>query len=156
VERGHLYDRISGEGYYRNANDGDATRRLLLDPAAPDGAGRVALCSIDPITQVDHSAIVVDMPLDGILVVDGVFAFRPQLDPSWDLRIWMEIDPELSVRRGTTRDAALHRNVDEAKALYRDRYSVGEQIYVAEVNPMARADIVIDNTDFAVPVLRRG
>ena len=50
----HLYDRESGEGYYRNAFDYDAAARLLLEPAGPAGDGVVALCSIDPITQVDH------------------------------------------------------------------------------------------------------
>src|SRR5262245_15125739 len=43
----HQYDRTSGEGYYRNAYDTDAARRLLLAPAASAGTGRVALCSID-------------------------------------------------------------------------------------------------------------
>lgn len=47
----HLYDRLSGEGYYRNAFDSETTRRLLLDPAAPDGTGCMALCSIDPLTR---------------------------------------------------------------------------------------------------------
>jgi uridine kinase len=51
----HRYDRVSGQGYYRNAFDLDAIRELLLEPADPTGTGRVALCSIDPITQVDYS-----------------------------------------------------------------------------------------------------
>ncbi|MBB2747963.1 UNVERIFIED_ORG: hypothetical protein FHR35_007844 [Microbispora rosea subsp. rosea] len=53
----HLYDRESGEGYYRNAYDYDAAIALLLEPAGPDGSGKVALCSIDPLTQVDHSSV---------------------------------------------------------------------------------------------------
>lgn len=52
----HLYDRITREGYYRNAFDTKAARRLLLDPTAPDGSGRVVLCCIDPVTQEDHSS----------------------------------------------------------------------------------------------------
>lgn len=149
----HLYDRTSGEGYYRNAYDLDAARRLLLDPAAPDGAGPVSLCSIDPITQVDHSSEVVDMPADGILIVDGVFAFRPELDECWDLRIWVDIDAELSVRRGTARDAG-REGAEAAEALHRDRYLAAETLYVAEVDPAARADVVIDNTDLQRPFLR--
>ena len=58
----HLYDRISGEGYCRNAFDRDAAYRLLLEPSAPTADGVVSLCSIDPITQVDHSAIETVMP----------------------------------------------------------------------------------------------
>lgn len=152
----HLYDRLSGEGYYRNAFDSEATRRLLLDPAAPNGSGCVALCSIDPITQVDHSATLVDLPTDGVLIVDGVFAFRPQLNPCWDLRIWVHVDPELSVRRGTARDADMEGGTEQAEALHRDRYLAAEIAYIDECNPMTVAAVVVDNTHFEGPVLLRG
>jgi uridine kinase len=147
----HLYDRTSGEGYYRNAYDYDAVHRLLLDPAGPRGSGLVALCSIDPITQVDHSAAVVPMASDGVLIVDGVFAFRPELDDVWDLKIWLDVDPELSVRRGTRRDADLEGDADAAEALHRNRYLPSEILYLAEVDPIRAADIVIDNRDFDLP-----
>jgi uridine kinase len=68
----HLYDRTTGEGYYRNAYDLTAARVLLLEPATPAGSGSMALCSIDPITQVDHSSARVSMPEDGVLIVDGI------------------------------------------------------------------------------------
>ncbi len=152
----HRYDRTSGQGYYRNAFDTDAVRRLLLDPAAPDGDGRVALCSIDPLTQLDHSSEVVELPGDGILVVDGVFAFRPELDDHWDLRIWVDIDAGLSVRRGIARDTDMEGGAAQAEALHRDRYLAAEDIYLAEVDPVARAQVVLDNTDFARPRPLRG
>jgi uridine kinase len=47
----HLYDRESGEGYYRNAFDYAGDRRLLLEPAGPAGSGNCVLCSIDPLTR---------------------------------------------------------------------------------------------------------
>ncbi|MGI5154319.1 uridine kinase [Microbispora sp. CA-102843] len=96
----HLYDRESGEGYYRNAYDYDAAIALLLDPAGPDGSGSVALCSIDPLTQVDHSSVLTTAAPGAVTIVDGVFAFRPEIDAYWDLRVWMEVPPETSVRRG--------------------------------------------------------
>jgi uridine kinase len=146
----HRYDRVSGEGYYRNAFDLDAIRDLLLAPARPSGIGLVALCSIDPLTQVDHSATRVTMPADGILVVDGVFALRPELDPYWDLRIWVDVPPELSLRRGTGRDAP-REGASQAEALHQARYGPAEAIYIAEVDPAARAEIVLDNTRFDDP-----
>lgn len=150
----HLYDRTSGEGYYRNAYDFEAMRALLLEPAAPSGTGQVTLCSIDPITQVDHSDKRVPMPEDGVLIVDSVFAFRPELNDHWDLRIWVEIDAELSVRRGTQRDAPRD-GADTAKALHRERYGTAEAIYIAEVDPLALADVIVDNSDFDQPRLVR-
>lgn len=152
----HLYDRVSGEGYYRNAFDLEAARRLLLDPAGPDGDGTVALCSIDPLTQVDHSAETVQLPPDAVLLVDGVFACRPELNDSWDLRVWVDIDAELSVRRGTARDADMEGGIEAAEALHRDRYLAAEVIYVEEVDPRAIVELVLDNTDFERPGLAEG
>lgn len=151
----HLYDRLSGDGYYRNAFDCDAASRLLLDPSSPGGSGRVALCGIDPLTQVDHSGTVVAMPTDGVLIVDGMFAFRPELDWRWDMRIWLHIAPELSVRRGVARDCEREGGAEHAEALHRNRYLAAETIYIGEVDPMSRADIVVDNTDFERPLLLR-
>jgi uridine kinase len=136
----HDYDRESGEGYYRNAFDYDAVRRLLLEPADV-----VSLCSIDPLTQIDHSDSKAAFPSNGVLIVDGVFAFRPEINSFWDLRVWIEIDPEMSVRRGTERDGDA--------TIHRDRYLAAEMIYLREVDPQARADVVIDNTDFDRPRL---
>ena len=150
----HLYDRTSGDGYYRNAFDLQAIHRLLLEPAGPDYPGLVALCSIDPITQVDHAHVRVAMPDDGILIVDGVFAFRPELKDYWDLRIWVDIDPELSIRRGIDRDSA-REGTDTAEMLHRERYGVAEAIYITEADPVSAADIVIDNTDLDGPRIMR-
>ena len=43
--REHGYDRLSGEGYYRNAPDFSSARELLLRPAGPGGSGNVVLCA---------------------------------------------------------------------------------------------------------------
>jgi uridine kinase len=143
----HRYDRESGKGYYRNAFDYPTARRLLLEPAGATGSGRCVLCAIDPLTQVDHSTVVTVAASDAVLIVDGVFAFRPELDDLWDYRIWLEIDPELSVRRGGERDGAT------AGSIHRDRYLVAERLYLAEVDPVSRVDVVVDNTDFAAPMI---
>jgi uridine kinase len=151
----HLYDRLSGEGYYRNAFDREAACRLLLDPSDPTADGRVALCSIDPITQIDHSAVKSAMPANGVLIVDGVFAYRPEINAYWDLRVWIEIDSELSVRRGIERDVEMEGGADEAEALHRDRYLVGELLYIEEVDPRSFVEVILDNTDFDNPRLVR-
>lgn len=151
----HLYDRLSGEGYYRNAFDREAACRLLLDPSDPAADGLVALCSIDPLTQIDQSAVTSVMPTNGVLIVDGVFAYRPEINSYWDLRVWLEIDPELSVRRGIARDAETLGDPAEAEALHRDRYLVGEQLYIKEVDPRSFVEVIVDNTDFEKPRLVR-
>ncbi len=148
------YDRVTGEGYYRNAPDFDSARDLLLEPAGPEGSGVVVLCGHDPLTGVDHRSNTVDAPADAVLIVDSVFAFRPEYNEFWDFRIWLDIDPTLALRRGIERDAEME-GEEEAERLHRDRYHAAEMIYLAEVNPELLADIAIDNTDFAAPKIVR-
>jgi uridine kinase len=86
------------------------------------------------------------------LIVDSVFAFRPQYNDCWEYRIWLEADPDVALRRGITRDIAAE-GIEEATRLHRGRYRVAERMYLAEVEPRALADIIIDNTDFEYPRL---
>lgn len=150
--REHGYDRVSGEGYYRNAYDFSAARDLLLRPAGPSGTGLVALCAFDPLTGKDHRDITVSAPPGAVLIVDSVFAFRPEYDDCWEYRIWLDVDPETALRRGIARDRDVEGEAEAAR-VHRDRYHVAEAIYLAEVRPQARADIIIDNRDFARPAV---
>ncbi|MFC7479390.1 uridine kinase [Luedemannella flava] len=150
----HLYDRMSGEGYYRNAFDYDAVVRLLLEPAGPSGSGACVLCAIDPLTQRGHRDVISVAAPDAVLIVDGVFAFRPQLNNHWEVRIWVDVDEATSIRRGTSRDSA--REGAAAEALHRDRYLPAERIYLAEVDPLSLVDVIVDNTTFDEPRLLRG
>jgi len=148
--REHGYDRLTAEGYYRNPWDFSSIRRLLLEPAGAFGSGVVTLCGHDPLTGEDWRDATIEAPADAVLVADGVFAFRPELNDQWDFRIWLDIDPEESLRRGVARDSASE-GPTQALRVHRDRYHGAEQIYLAEVAPRAHADIVIDNSDLARP-----
>jgi uridine kinase len=150
----HLYDRTSAQGFYRNAHDFDAVRRLLLEPAAPTGSGLVSLCNIDPLTQINHADERVVIPEGGVMIVDTVFAFRRELVDYWELGIRVEVDAELSVQRGVEGDAP-RKGVAATEAVHRERYGAAEEIYVREVDPVAKADVVVDNTDFDNPRLTK-
>ena len=93
-------------------------------------------------------------PEDAVLLVDSVFGMRPEYDEFWEHRIWVEVDRKVALTRGIERDVALEGRA-EAEALHRDRFQVGEDLYVAEVDPLALADTIIDNTTFSRPVLMR-
>lgn len=83
--------------------------------------------------------------------MDGVFAFRPEIDAYWDFRIWLDVHAELSVRRGAERDQNWAGS--DAESIHRDRYLVAERLYLKEVDPLPRMDAVVDNRDFARPKL---
>ena len=148
--REHGYDRVSGEGYYRNAYDFGSARDLLLSPAGPSGSGEVVLCAHDPLTGADHRDKKISAPAGAILIVDSVFAFRPEYNDCWEYRIWLDVDPETALRRGIARDCAAE-GAEEAARVHRDRYHAAVTIYLAEVAPQSLADVIINNRDFKRP-----
>lgn len=149
----HLYDRETGEGYYRNAYDYGLIRSALLEPLGPDGSRHFRSAHIDPLTQtiIAHATgVAAD---DAIMLVDGVFLFRPELNAFWDFRIFIDINAAHVLERGARRDVAWTGSPTTAEALYRDRYIPSEEIYVAAVAPHALADVIVDNRDLAAPRL---
>ncbi len=78
----------------------------------------------------------------GPVVADGVFLQRPELDDLWDLRIWVDVSFEESLRRAEARDAHLMENV---RVRYERRYHPGQRLYIDRVDPRSRADIVIES-----------
>lgn len=152
--REHGYDRVTGEGYYRNPHDFRSARDLLLLPAGPSGSGVVVLCRYDPLTGEDHRDKQISTPAGAILIVDSVFAFRAEYNDCWEYRIWLEVDPQIALSRAISRDCVAE-GFQEAARLHRDRYRVSEMIYLAEVRPQTLADVIIDNSNFACPRILR-
>lgn len=146
------YDRITGIGYYKNAPDFESTINLLLRPAGAEGSGIVVLCAFDPLTGADCRDDYVQAPEDSILLVDSMFAFRPEYNDFWDFRIWLDIPPALSLIRGIERDKESE-GIVEAEHLHRDRYHEAEKVYLREVDPLSIADLVIDNADYENPTI---
>lgn len=144
--REHGYDRLSGQGYYRNAYSLTDAQELLLGPAGHDGSGCVALCAHDPLTGIDHRHDRVQLLDDTVLIVDSAFAARPELAGFWDAHIWLAVPPELALDRGVQRDTP-REGQDQALRLHRDRYGAATAQYLSEVDARSTADLVVDNSD---------
>jgi uridine kinase len=152
----HLYDRTSGEGYFRNAYDYDLIRADLLEPLLPGGSRRVRTKHIDPLTGQRWEAPPARVDDESLLIVDGVFLLRPELSSHWDMVVFLIMDFDLVQKRGADRDQAWEPSWEAAAELYRTRYIPSEQLYIHEVDPVSRADIVLDMTDPLFPVWLRG
>lgn len=147
--------RSSADGYYEDAYDVDAIRRVLLDPLGPDGDLRYRTAVIDlaadvPVDEAPRTA----GPAD-VLVVDGSFLQKPVLRPAWDVVVFLRASFAAAEERGSRRDAELLGGVDAARNAFRTRYHAAQRRYLAECDPEAQADIVIDVEDSAVPILLR-
>lgn len=144
----------SPEGYYRDSFNYDAFRRELLESLGPGGDRRFRarvfdLHADEPVDEPRQEA-----PEGAVLLVDGVFLLRPELAGLWDFRILVEVEPAEALRRAVLRDEDLFGSPDEALRRYRSRYVPGQQLYRAEVDPGALADVVFENSDVAAPALR--
>jgi uridine kinase len=145
----------SPESYYFEMFDIDAIRDELLAPLGPRGNRRYRTQIMDfsgrtPIDSDVHAA-----PDDMILLADGGFLQKPALSRHWDLRVYLHIGVADVLHRGTIRDQAWMDSAEAAAERYRTYYIPGEELYLAEIHPAERADILIDNRDFEAPRIMR-
>jgi uridine kinase len=144
------------DGFYRGAYDLDAIRTLLLSPLGPDGDRQVRLRFFDQRNQTPFPVEVQPVPTDAVLIADGAYLLRPELRDLWDFRIFVEIDFDLVLARGTARDSAWMDSAQAAAESYRRCYIPAEQMYDAQIDPRSHADVIVDNRNVSDPVCRRG
>lgn len=146
--------RESPEGYYRDSFDLAALRRVLLDPLGPGGDRRYRVAVFDessdlPVEAPEHHA-----DPDAVLLFDGVFLLRPELEDCWDLVVFVECAPETALARAVERDLPRTGGSPEAViGRYRSRYLPGQDLYLAECRPRERADFLVINDDPDHPVV---
>jgi uridine kinase len=90
-----------------------------------------------------------------VLLFDGVFLLRRELEGCWDLSVFVQVDPAVSLHRALGRDVALFGTRDETERRYRERYLPGQELYMSLVHPDRTADVIIDNNDLISPELLR-
>jgi uridine kinase len=147
----YVRGRLSAEGFYLDTFDVDAARSVLLEPLGPTGNLRYQIAVFDAFQDVPLLEPEREAPPNAVLLLDGCFLFRPELNDVWDFRIFLYIDAEEVMRRGPLRDAAWMDSLEVAQTRYRERYLPGEQLYLDAVQPETLADVVIDNNDVFNP-----
>jgi uridine kinase len=136
----------SPEGYFLDSFDYAAVRRELLDALGPRGSGRFRSAVFD--YRIDRA---LDSPpqaarRDAVLLFDGVFLARPELDGCWDLTIWLDVRFDVTVERAVARDSRNGGDAAVTRDKYDRRYVPGQRLYLTQCRPRERADIVVDNT----------
>jgi uridine kinase len=147
------YPRDSPESYYLDSWDNAAIRDHLLIPLGPGGDRRFQAGIMDPRARAALNRPVQVAPDDAVLLADGVFLQRPELDPYWDLRVYVDVSFEEVLRRGVARDQQWIGSVADAERRYHTKYIPGERRYINEVGPRERAEVVVVNEEPAKPEL---
>jgi uridine kinase len=138
----------SAAGRYRHSFDDARFRSVLVDPFRAGTVG-FRLGVVDPDADVPLVIDARSASVDAVLVVHGPFLHRPELHGVWDATVWVDADAELRAahiakRLGPQPPEDVARAVD------------AERLYVRELDPAGRCDVVIDNTDPATPLRRDG
>lgn len=149
----------SADGYYLDSHQLEVIVDELLVPFAR-GAAQVRAAAFDEPSDTAVDTVAAVGP-DAVLVFDGLFLQRAELGDHWDVTIFLDADvrrerewldfllaglPDDDVDRAAILDARL------ARARW-PRYRDGWRTYVEAVHPAATATTVIDNNDFAAPVV---
>ena len=145
----------SPEGYFLDSFDYATLKRELLDPLGPEGDARFRPAAFD--YRVDRA---VESPRrvaarNAVLLFDGVFLLRPELQASWDLTVWLDVPFEITVGRAVARDSRGGGDAAITRGKYEQRYVPGQRLYLTQCRPQERADIVVDNSVFEHPRIVR-
>ncbi len=90
-----------------------------------------------------------------LIIVEGVFVLRSRVAASAPL-VLLEVDRGVALARIRARDAAAGRGNDEIDRRIQRRYLPAQDRYRAAFDPVRRAALVVDNSDWAAPrVVRR-
>lgn len=143
----------SPEGFYFDSFDNDAVRRLLLAPLGPTGNRRYRAAAFDWRTDTVVEEAEREAPADAILLFDGIFCQRPELNANWDLCIFLDVEFEETLRRTLQAEWASTSSSDEKRRRFWARYAAGQKIYLESVHPKERAHIVVDNNNPNEPEL---
>ena len=145
--------RLSAEAYYHDSFDYATLRTVLLDPLGPAGARRYRRRVFDHRRDRPAEAPLETAARDSVLLFDGIFLQRPELDGCWELVIFLDVPFDVTVKRAMRRDEAEPDGEPGVAELHRRRYVPGQQLYLRSCAPRERAAVVVDNTDPACPAI---
>lgn len=145
----HARGRQSPQGFWLDSFDYDRLLAEALLPLGPGGSRRYRAAGHDVRTDEVLRPAPIEAPVGAVVVVDGLFLHRAELEGAFDFTIFVEVPFEVSAARMAVRDGS---PADPTHPELR-RYVEGQRTYFAQRSPWERADLVIDNTDLERPFL---
>lgn len=103
--------------------------------------------SLGPIELYDkendsYKTVLSDIPAGSIVIVEGVFLLRSELEGAFDVTVYIDVSKEERLERVLKRDGY----IGDSEAIlkkYNERYFPAEDHYLEECSPKEKADIII-------------
>ncbi|MFE6736711.1 uridine kinase [Microbacterium sp. NPDC057650] len=143
----HARGRHSKVGFWEDTYDYGALRRDVLEPLGRGGDGRYRPVAYDPRRDESVLGDVLHADPDALVLVEGMFLLRDELVSRWDASIHLDVPFAVTAARMAVRDGS---HPDPEHPSMR-RYVGGQRLYFAAARPWARADFVVDNSDYERP-----
>ncbi len=140
-------------GYYLDSFDYRSLFAELVVPLGPGGSRLYRPGVFDRLRDTPINIPPHQSPETAILVLDGVFLFRPELNRYWDFRIFINVKFEEAMKRVCERDLELLDSAEAIRERYQKRYFAGERMYLDEVRPHELANVVVENSSPLTPCI---
>lgn len=143
----------SARGYYEDAHDYTAFKERLLKPLGPSGNLQYETISHNLITDVSvHNEPLVALP-NMVLIVDGTFLLKKDIEHLFDYKIFVDTDFEIARNRGAKRETEAFGSYEEAEKMFINRYHAACKMYIDEHNAKECANVIFQNSNFDDPVV---
>ncbi|MCQ6567738.1 AAA family ATPase [Bacillus mycoides] len=139
----------SARGDYEDAHDYTSFKERLLKPLGPNGNLQYETISHNLITDIP----VHNKPPNMVLIVDGTFLLKKEIEYLFDYKIFVDTDFEIARKRGANRETKAFGSYEEAEKMFINRYHAACKMYIDEHNPKECANVIFQNSNFDDPVV---
>ncbi len=150
----HRRGRNCPQGYYEDSFDHTAILTHVLKPLGPQGNRRFKSATFDYRTETPVPDNWQQAPDDAILLFDGIFLHRPELQNHWDFTIFVDTHFDVILARACERDRQKFATTAGVRRRFEQRFIPGSRLYLEAQRPHLCANIVVDNNDVQRPTLR--
>jgi uridine kinase len=145
--------RTEAEVYYDDYYDLAHLDRCLR--AYTEGVASVEIPVFDSTSERLHGTRTIAFAGAAVAVVEGVFALRVAAVAEHAALVYLRTSFSEARRRVLARDTARGRTTENVKHRIDARYFPAQERYLREHDPVSRADIVMENEDFAARRISR-
>lgn len=137
--------------FYEHTFDFERLRNAVLKPIRDEGSLETTLVCLDLLEDTWTVERHYSVKSDTVILLEGVFLFRPDISHFLDLIIYLQVDEGTVIDRARNRDVPIHGELILKK--YESKYLPAQRMYLEEYPAERNADVIIDNNDFENPIV---